>query len=74
MPIKLETDTKIIGKNIYIDNEKKNLRMDIGGMVKPQIIIREGQNFTIVKETKNEDDEKSNIEAKRSDDQKEESS
>jgi len=58
MPIKLETDTKIIGKNIYIDNEKKNLRMDIGGMVKPQIIIREGQNFTIVKETKNEDDEK----------------
>jgi len=58
MPIKLETDTKIIGKNLYIDNEKKNLRMDIGGMDKPQIIIREGQNFTIVKETKNKDDEK----------------
>jgi hypothetical protein len=58
MPIKLETNTKIIGKNLYIDNEKKNLRMDIGGMDKPQIIIREGQNFTIVKETKNKDDEK----------------
>jgi hypothetical protein len=58
MPIKLKNETKIIDKNLYVNNEKNNLKMDINGMEKPQIIIREGQNFTIVKETKNKNDEK----------------
>ena len=61
MPIILEKKDKDIekGKSLFVDNlSKKDKYMDIYGIEKPRIIIREGQNFTIIKETKNKDDNK----------------
>ena len=58
MPIEIKVN-KRMGKNLFVDNiSRKTEYVDIYGIEKPKIIIREGQPFTVVKETKNKDDNK----------------
>jgi hypothetical protein len=59
MPIEIKVNNNRIGKNLFKDNiSRKTEYLDIYGIDKPKVIIREGQPFTVVKETKNKDDNK----------------
>ena len=59
MPIEIKVNSTRMGKNLFKDNISRNTEyLDIYGIDKPKVIIREGQPFTVVKETRNKDDNK----------------
>ncbi len=73
MPIKIETNKNTTGQSLFVDKKKQGI-VDIYGYKNPKIIIREGQNFTGVKENNNKDnsgvilvDKKDNIDVELTD-------